>query len=217
VRFPLALAALFASVLLLCSTAPVAAQRDSVRLVIAVTPATALDEGPLIGTANLLAEPKTRELLRAGFPTRIHYRLELWRKGGWIFDDPNGHVDLYVEVNWDPTAQLYQVVRRQDQPVLLENFGGFETATSADARFGRPFRASLHPNRSGRFYYNLMVDVQTLSESDLDALQQFFKGPLAPGKSNPLTALRSGVGTLVSRVLGDKREYKETSITFTIP
>lgn len=211
-RFPLALAALLA----LYSTAPLAAQTIRVQLGIAVVPATALDEGPLITTANLLAEPKTRELLRAGFPTRIHFRLELWRKGGW-FDDPNGHVDWYVEVKWDPTAQLYKVVRRQDQPVLLENFGGFETVASAEARFGQPFRASLHPNGSGRYYYNLIVSVQTLSESDLDALQQFFKGPTAPGKSNPLTALRRGVGTLVSRVLGAHDEHKDTSIEFTIP
>ena len=210
-RFPLALAALLA----LVSTARLAAQSDRVQLGIAVVPAIALDEGPLITTANLLADPKTRELLRAGFPTRIHFGLELWRKGGW-FDDPNGHVDWYVEVKYDPTAQLYKVVRRQE-PGLLEDFGGFGTATSADAQFGKPFRASLHPNRSGRFYYNLTVDIQTLSESDLDALQQFFRGPSAPGKSNPLTALRSGVGTLVSRVLGDKRQYKEYSITFTIP
>lgn len=210
-RFPLALAALLA----LYSTAPLAAQSDRVQLGVAVVPAAALDEGPLITTANLLADPKTRELLRAGFPTRIHFRLELWRKGGW-FDDPNGHVDWYVEVKYDPTAAVYKVVRRQE-PNFMEDFGAFETVTSADARFGRPFRATLHPNRSGRFYYNLIVEVQTLSESDLDALQQFFKGPSAPGKSNPLTALRSGVGTLVSRVLGDKRQYKDTSIAFTIP
>jgi len=214
VRFPLALAALLA-LYSLYPAAPLAAQSDRVQLGIAVVPATALDEGPLITTANLLADPKTRELLRAGFPTRIHFRLELWRKGGW-FDDPNGHVDWYVEVKYDPTAQLYKVVRRQE-PGLLEDFGGFGTATSADAQFGKPFRASLHPNRSGRFYYNLIVDIQTLSESDLDALQQFFRGPSAPGKSNPLTALRSGVGTLVSRVLGDKRQYKDNSIAFTIP
>jgi len=211
VRFPLALAAL----LVLYPLAPLAAQSSRVKLGIAVSSAAALEEGPLITTANLLAEDKTRELLRSGFPARIHFELELWRKRG-LFDDPNGRVDWYVVVRYDPTSQLYNVVRRQD-PDLFENFGGFQTVTSADAQFGRPFRASLHPNRSGRFYYNLNVEVQTLSESDLDALQQFFRGPSAPGKSNPLTALRSGVGTLVSRVLGDKRTYKEKSGEFTIP
>lgn len=169
----------------------------------------------MITTANLLSDPKTRELLRAGFPTRIHFRLELWRKGG-LFDDPNGHVDWYVEVKYDPTGPVYRVVRRQE-PDLLEDFGGFATVTSAEAQFGRPFRASLHPTQSGRYYYNLIVDIQTLSESDLDALQQFFKGPSAPGKSNPLTALRSGIGTLVSRVLGDKRHYPTQSGVFTVP
>ncbi|MEP6495953.1 MAG: hypothetical protein ABJF01_24950 [bacterium] len=213
-RFPLALAAL-AALFALSPLAPLLAQRDNVQLHVEVVAASARDDGPLITTANLLADPKTRELLRSGFPTRIHFELELWRKRG-LFDDPSGRVDWYVVVRWDPTSQLYNVVRRQD-PDLLENFGGFQTATSADAQFGRPFRASLHPNRSGRFYYNLIVEVQTLSESDLDALQQFFRGPSAPGKSNPLTAIRSGVGTLVSRVLGDKRTYKEKSGTFEVP
>ena len=44
----------------------------------------------------------------------------------------------------------------------------------AEAQFDGPFRARLHPNRSGRYYYNLTVEVQTLTETDLDALQHEF-------------------------------------------
>src|SRR5436309_1365570 len=55
--------------------APIMAQGDGVRLEIAVNPATALQEGPTITSANLLADENTRELLRNGFATRIHYRL----------------------------------------------------------------------------------------------------------------------------------------------
>ena len=38
---------------------------------------------------GVLSDAKTRELLRNGFPSRLHYRLELWKKGT-IFDDPSG-------------------------------------------------------------------------------------------------------------------------------
>ncbi|HEX3866032.1 MAG TPA: hypothetical protein VHV78_04735, partial [Gemmatimonadaceae bacterium] len=79
-------------------------------------------------------------------------------------------------------------------------------------------RASLHPARSGRYYYSLLVEVQTLTESDLDALQQWLHGPSAPGHGNPITTLRSGVGTLLSRMLGgDKRQYKQQSEPLVVP
>ena len=57
------------------------------RLEIAVPVATALKEGPAIVTDGLLSDDKTREHLRNGFPARIHYRLELWRKGGVLAGD----------------------------------------------------------------------------------------------------------------------------------
>ena len=60
--------------------------------------------------------------------------------------------------------------------------------------------------------------MQTLTESDLDALQQWLRGPTAPGRGNPITALRSGIGTLFSRILGgDKRHYESRSELFTVP
>src|SRR5205085_519439 len=151
-----------------------------------------------------------------GFATRIHFRLELWRKGGW-FNDLSGRSEWEILVQEDPTTHLYSAVRRQDNQVI-ESFGESATVTTAEAQFDRPFRAALHPNRSGRYYYNLIVDVQTLTESDLDALQQWLHGPTAPGKSNPVTAVKSGVGRLFSRMLGGgKQHYEEQSGVFTVP
>ena len=120
-------------------------------------------------------------------------------------------------VRYDPSTQLYNVVRQQDNNVM-ENFGGFTTLASAEDQIDKPFRTMLHPSRSGKYYYNLFVDVQTLTESDLDALQQWMRGPSAPGKGNPITSLKSGLGTLVSRLLGgDKRHYEERSEQFSVP
>ena len=210
----------FAVLVALCIAAPLsprlAAQRNEVKLQIALPAPPALGtEGPAIATANLLADDKTRQLLRSGFPARIHYRLELWQKRRW-FDHPEGRTEWDMLVSYDPTIQRYTVVRTHDNE--LENFGGFATVTSADVRCGVPYRPGLHPGKSGKYYYNLIVDVQTLTESDLDALQQWWlHGPSAPGKVNPVTTIRSGLGVLLSRVLGgDKRHYEERTNVFSV-
>jgi len=194
---------------------PLAAQRADVKLDVVVPQNGTAAEGPSVIVANLLASSKTRELLRSGFTTGIHFRLELWNEGHLV-NDLSGRLDWDVFVFYDPTAKLYNVVRRMGN--THENFGGFETITSAETQFDGPFRVPLHPSHSGRYYYNLVVDVQSLSESDLDASLQWLRGSSGPVKGNPLTALRSGLGTFLSRVLGGgKLEYQHQSGRFVVP
>jgi hypothetical protein len=190
------------------------------RLDIAVAPANALTEGPAIITTGLLSDDKTREHLRNGFPARIHYRLELWRKSGVLSgDDRSGTYEWDVLVNYDPTSNLYSMVRRSSDDSYRENFGTFATLTSADLQLAKPYKTSLHPTRPGRYYYNLTVEVETLAQSDLDATLQWLRGSTAPGKTNnPLTVLRSGVGVLFSRMLGGAQsKYEQPSGVFSVP
>jgi len=197
------------------SIAPLFAQEGGVRLGVAITPTTATKEGPWITSANLLADSKTKELLRNGFPARIHYRLELWEKGGFGGDDRSGLTEWDVLVAYDPTSQLFNVNRYTTVNRVSENFGGFATLSAAEAQFGRPYRAAIHPERGGHFYYNLSVDVQTLTVSDLDALEQWLRGSSAPQHSNIFRGIWSGLGTLMSRILGgDKRKYEQRSEVF---
>ena len=193
------------------------AQESGVRLGVAVTPATATKEGPSITSANLLGDSKTRELLRNGFPARVHYRLELWEKGGLGGDDRTGFSEWDVLVTFDPTSQLFTVQRHTMTTAggVNENFGSFSSLAAAETQFGRPYRAALHPERSGHFYYNLSVDVQTLTVSDLDALEQWLRGSSAPQHTNVFHGIWSGLGTLMSRILGgDKRKYEQRSDVF---
>ncbi len=209
-RAALALAVLFRAALL-------PAQSDRVHFDIALS-ASPSQEGPTITASNLLADANTRDLLvRGNFPAGIHFRLELWRKGTVLSgDDLEGRSEWDVVVSYDPTQQLFNVLRRQDDKIL-ENFGGFPSISAAEAQFDGPYRSPLHPHRGGRYYYRLVVEVQTLTETDLGALQQWLRGPSAPGNSNPLTALRSGIGKLLSRILGgDKRHYEPRSEEFTV-
>ena len=199
------------------SASPLAAQDTHVRLGVAVTPSAALKEGPFVTSSNLLEDPKTRELLRNGFPARIHYRLELWQKGGFS-DDRAGLAEWDVLVAFDPTSQQYTVLRHTAASKVSENFGSFPSLATAETQFGRPYKASLHPDGSGRYYYNLIVDVQTLTVSDLDALEQWLRGSSAPPRSNVFRGIWNGLGTLVSRILGgDKRKYEQRSEIFEIP
>jgi hypothetical protein len=176
----------------------------------------AATQTPSVVGKNLLADPTTRELLRNGFPTRLRYKVELWREG--LFNDIEGSMEWEVLVQYDPSTQAYRAVRRNGKQ--LEDFGGFKTLTSAEEPLGRPYRVPLRPrSQGGRYYYNVVLDITTLDVSDLDELQRWLRGEFQPavrGKTNPASALKNGLGTLLSRLLGgERRHYEQRSETFT--
>jgi len=162
-----------------------------------------------------------RELLVNGFPAALTFRLELWRAGG-LFDDLERTTEWEVLVRYDPYSQRYSVVRFQgtrDGASRRESVDGLSSLDAAEGVIGEPFPVALKPTRAGaKYYYNVVLDVETLSVSDLDELQRWFNGELQPavrGKRAPLSALRRGFGTLLSRVLGgEKRHYEAKSGTF---
>ena len=202
-------------VLLALLAAPLAAQNERPRLDI-VLGAMPGQDGPSVQTANLVTDPHTRDLLVNGaFPERMHFKLELWRKGGFFGDDLDGRSEWDVLVSYDPTRQMFNVVRRLENQ--FEDFGGFSSIAAADGQLARPFRVPLHPSQSGHYYYNLTVEVRTLTETDLAALQQFLRGtPQATSK--PLSWLGRSIGRLMSRVLGgDIRRYAQQSEVFGVP
>jgi hypothetical protein len=199
--------------------APLSAQDSRVQLELILPATLTVDgEGPSVVTANLLANGKTRELLRNGFPTALHFRAELWRKSRW-FDDPAGMTEWDVLVQYDPASQLYRVVRQHGNN-QLEDFGGFGSLASAEAQINRAYKIPLRPTRAGRYYYNLSLEIETLRVSDLDALQRWLRGEFQPavrGKRSPVSALRRGVETLFSRVLGgENRQYEQRSGIFEV-
>lgn len=204
--------------LLLVMAAPAAAQRGP-QLDVAPLPSNSPPSGASVRATRILADRDMRELLLNGFPAALRFRLELWRVGG-LFDDIESSTQWEMLVRYDPYVKQYLVVRRQGAG-SLEDFGGFPTLESAEAVMERPFPVALSPRRLGsRYYYNVVLDVETLSVSDLDELQRWLSGELQPavrGKRAPLSALRRGFGTLLSRVLGgEKRHYEARSGTFRV-
>ena len=176
-----------------------------------VTPPTGGLIGPVVTTGNLFGDADMRELVRSGFPASMRFRLELWRVGG-LFNDLEGHQDWELIVQYDPSAQRYRVARRQGG--RAEDLGSFAPLTTARLVIERPVRATLAPEREGsRYYYNLALDIEALSVSDMDELERWLRGVRG---GTAASAIGSGVRTLMLRMLGGERTHLERrSPTFT--
>jgi len=191
--------------------ASAAGAQKKVRLEVLPPPQNAwADDAPLVSSAGLLIDASMRDLLANGFPARLHYRLERWVGGRW-FDDLKAAVEWDVILKYEVLGKKYQVVRVLNKKAT--SLGDFETLEEASAAVEAPYKTTISlPQKGQRGYYNLLLDVETLSLSDLDEVERWLRGELKPavsGKKNPGTALGRGVRTLVIRLLGgEKRHYE---------
>lgn len=207
-------ASLFAAGLLVVSP-PAVAQR--VRVDVNPPAQRAWAEGaPTISSAGLLTDRSMRDLLANGFPARLHYRLERWKVGRW-FDDIQASSEWDVILKYDVLGKRYQVARVFNKK--SESLGQYATIEEAAHAVEAPYQTTISlPRRGQRGYYNLLLDVETLSLSDLDEVERWLRGELKPavrGEKNPGTALTRGVRTIVVRLLGgEKRHYEARSGTF---
>lgn len=173
-------------------------------------------EPPSVRSASLLTDGPMKSLLINGFPARLHYRIERWATGGW-FDDIKAVGEWDVIVKYDALGQRYHVFRAVGNRAV--ELGNYEDLAGAESVVDVPFRAPIAPPKIGqRSYYNLVLDIETLSLTELDELEQWLRGELKPavrGKKNPGTAVSRGVRTLMVRLLGgEKRRYEARSGTF---
>ena len=174
------------------------------------------DDAPFVSSGGLLTDATMRDLLANGFPARLHYRLERWVGGRW-FDDLKAASEWDVILKYDILGKRYQVVRVVNKKA--ESLGDFGTLEDASSVVESPYKTTIAlPKKGQRGYYNLLLDVETLSLSDLDEVERWLRGELKPavsGKKNPGTALGRGVRTLVVRLLGgEKRHYEARTGTF---
>ncbi|MFL5566145.1 MAG: hypothetical protein ACJ79B_00520 [Gemmatimonadaceae bacterium] len=199
----------------LAIAAPLGAQK--VRVDVLPPPQNAwADEPPYVTSAGLLSDASMRDLLANGFPARLHYRLERWASGGW-FDDLKAAVEWDVILKYDILGKKYQLVRVVNKK--SEPLGEYPDFESADNAVEAAYRVAISlPKKGQRGYYNLLLDVETLSLSDLDEVQRWLRGELKPavsGKKNPGTAIGRGLRTLVVRLLGgEKRHYEARTGSF---
>jgi len=202
-----------AAILLIASRAT--AQKPQVQILLPDRSAFAT-EAPSVRSVALLSDEPMRNLLVNGFPARLHYRMERWATGGF-FDDIKATGEWDVVVKYDALGKLYHVFRAVNNRAV--ELGSYATLNEAQEIVNTPFRAPISlPKRGQRTYYNVVLDVETLSLTELDEVEQWLRGELKPavrGKKNPGTAVSRGVRTLMVRLLGgEKRRYEARSGAF---
>jgi uncharacterized protein DUF4390 len=156
---------------------------------------------PIVRTYNLLADTPWLSMLRSGFPVRLHYRLEIWRsRSGW-FDDLVRAEEWDVVARHDPLLDQFTVTRLVGRN-RVEN--RYATPGALAAVLGLPYRIKVAPEDTGTYYYVGTLEVTTLSDSDLDELQRFFKGELEPAADtlNSGTTVGRGARRLMLRLAG---------------
>jgi hypothetical protein len=157
------------------------------------------DGVPRIQVTNLLADGQFVSLMRSGLPLRLHYRLELWRSVSNWFDT---HVR---EAGWDAVAHYDPLA---DDFVLVRSGGATTRASTADA-LGRaitiPYKVTLAATTPGRYYYVCRLDVTTLNETDLQEIERWLKGEVAPavkGGGDLGDAIVRGAQRVLVRIAG---------------
>jgi len=213
----LALSVLTALLLAAAPPARLDAQRARVEVQLPARERLATD-GPQVRATEALADAQLHDLIRNGFPARLHFRIELWSDEG-IVNDLRGTREWDVIVRYDALDRTYKVYQS-----IGERGGGLvaRSAQFADARAAaeRWTPVPLVPRRKGRYYYTAVVDVETLSLSDLDELERWLRGELGPAVPNPVkagNALTRGLRTLVARLLGGERtQYQAKSGRFDV-
>ena len=202
---------------LVATGTPAAAQRGPALDVILPAAGSLGEEGPTIRARNVLSERYVVDLLRNGFPARLHFRVELWTTRG-LFDSMLRSAEWDVLVRYDALGEQFEAVRVVgDSATPLGRFAQFAEVAS---ELERPMRAPIKPlSRRIPMYYDVTLELEMMSVSDLDEVERWLRGELKPavrGQRNPGTALGRGMRTLMARMLGgEMRRLEERSATFT--
>jgi len=198
-------------VIAVCAPDVAAAQTPHVDIVLPAKTALATDP-PSIVTAGVVTAKHTAELIRNGFPARLHYKVERWAAGTFV-NDVKATIEWEVIVEYDALANKFRVVRATDAGVTA--LGEFESLRDADAKIAEPYRVRISlPKKGQKTYYTVKLDVEAMSLSDLEEVRRWLNGELRPavrGRKNPGVAVTSGVRTLFVRLLGGERVQYDAS------
>lgn len=187
------------------------AQRDARLEILLPARAVGSGEGPAFAPRSVLATRELRDLLRNGFPARLHFRCELWR------NDPLNNT-LNAAVEWDMLVRFDQLNKKFEVYRVAgdraNRLGRFDTAEEAEALLERPYRITAPPMaRGASYYYDASLDIEVLSLTDLEEVERWLRGEVRPalrGDRNPGTAVTRTVRTFFVRLLGGERRHYQT-------
>ena len=196
------------------------AQRQP-RLEFALPKAEALTkDGPTLRALDVVSDPETKGLLENGFPARLHFRVELW-SAGRVFDAMRSSTEWELFVYYDALGKKYRVVRVEGDGESITSAGQFGSFEEMIREVERPQRIALRAaQQKNRQYYIGVLDVESMSLTDLDEVERWLRGELQPavrGKANPGTALGRGIRQVFVRLLGaERRNLQARSRTFVV-
>jgi len=193
------------------AAAPAWGQSPKVEIVLPAASDLASDP-PSVRTTGVVVVPHTAELIRNGFPARLHYKMERWSAGTFV-NDVKAMVEWEVIVEYDALTTHFRVVRATDAKAVV--LGDYTSLADADEKVAELYRVPISvPKKGDKSYYILKLDVEAMSLSDLDEVRRWLNGELRPavrGRKNPGTAVTSGIRTLFVRILGGERVQYEAS------
>lgn len=152
---------------------------------------------PAVAMDGVLRDDALLDALKSGLPLRFHFRVELWRAGGGV--------DRLVEARENARALLRAPL---DEGYTLEDGRtqrAYATLPECEAALERAFQPPIRPPGRGRYYYIAVLNVETLSMSDLDELRRWLRGearPAVTGNRPVGRAVESGLKRFFVRLLG---------------
>jgi hypothetical protein len=181
---------------LVWATAPPApaSGQDEVASYISVEPATGR---AVVELGRLLDDRSLADAIHQGLPLRINVDAELWRDR--LFDSEDSRAQWKASVVYDPVTLLYDVEVLGQEPL------SFPALAEVRAHLQESFALDLRPRQPGRYYYLAIVEMETLSLSDLEELRRWLRGDLAgatEGEGQTDGAVGRGVRRLFVRALG---------------
>jgi hypothetical protein len=165
---------------------------------------------PVVRVDGLLRDRALREALQNGLPLRFQFRVELWRKAD-PFDQLAGVQVISRAMLRAPLGEGYTL---EDGRVQRR----YSTMQGAEAALQAALQPTVRPETGGRFYYLVRLNVETLSESDMDELRQWLRGearPAVTGRQPVGRAVEKGVRRFFVRMLGlPTRRYEARTPIF---
>jgi hypothetical protein len=205
----------------LLAAGPLSAQRQPRLEFTLPPPALLAKDGPTVRALAVVSDNETKSLLESGFPARLHFRIELW-SAGRVFDVLKGTDEWDLFIYYEALGRKYRVVRVERDGESITSAGQFNSFDEMIDEVERPQRVRVRPGtQRSRQYYIGVLDVESLSLTDLDEVERWLRGELQPavrGDGNPGTALGRGIRRVFVRLLGaERRNLQARSRTFVVP